>query len=324
MANRRAAVTLESVTIGRLRKGSRVGRYTVETILAHGGSSTVYRARHHPTEEQVALKVLRRKTSRNVSAVPRLLQEARCARSIRHPNIIECRDVGRLSDGRVYLVLELLEGASLHRLLARYRRLPLRFVLSIFEQLAAALDALHMYGLVHRDIKPDNVVVLNRPPYPRIKLLDFDSAKVAAAPEAVQTEAGTVIGTPEYMAPEQCYGSVVDARTDVYGLGVLLFELVTGRRPFRGASPLDVMHMQATQPPQRPSRLVDVPASFDAVVLKALAKEPSRRFASASALVEALRETVLSPHKRRPTMVPISSHGGVRVKRPTVEELRAS
>ncbi|HEY3360011.1 MAG TPA: protein kinase, partial [Polyangia bacterium] len=236
--------------------------------------------------KRVAIKVLTKELARDQEMVQRFIREARAVNSIGHPNIIDAFSFGELADGRVYYVMEHLEGRSLADLLKERRLTPTeakRFLGQCCEALAAA----HAEGIVHRDLKPDNIYVANpRHGEPFVKLLDFGIAKLFALEEAMSaTRTGMPIGTPYYMSPEQVRGlKSVDHRTDIYAMGVILFEIFAGQVPFTHPTCFEIFYDHMNRPPPRPSTLGSVPAALDDLILRCLAKDPAERPQSAKAL----------------------------------------
>ncbi len=261
-------------------------RYRVEELLGRGGMGAVYRARHVHMQKSVAVKVLHREMTYLPEVVARFEREAVAAARIEHPHVAAATDCGRLEDGAFYLVLEYVEGRSLRHLLKEYTSLPAPLALHITRQIAEALDAAHTAEIVHRDLKPDNIMLIEKDGDPHfVKVLDFGIAKVNTGDEAQQlTQLGSVFGTPEYMSPEQAAGSSVDSRSDLYTLGIMLYEMLTGATPFDDSDMVVVLTRQMTLAPEPlpPS----IPASVSALVNCLLHKDPGDRVQTASALVE--------------------------------------
>jgi serine/threonine-protein kinase len=214
-------------------KGSEVGGYVIDGELGRGGMGVVYSATHPVIGKRVAIKVLKPSLSENPASVERFVQEARSVNAIGHPNIVDIFGLGRLPDGRSYLVMDLLEGESLR---VRLRRGPLhvREATQVIDDMADALTAAHTKGFIHRDLKPDNVFLVAQPGRVDVKLLDFGLAKLmpTAGSRVYRTATGAQLGTPDYMSPEQVRGaSEVDARADIYSLGIVAIEILTGKRP---------------------------------------------------------------------------------------------
>ena len=277
----------------RLAPGAIVGSYRVEALAARGGFATVYRARHVRLRRAVALKVLHADLVAG-GALRRFIGEADAVNRIAHPGIVDIHDVGTLRDGRPFLVMEWLDGRSLDAEPAARGPLNALEVLAVMEDLLPALAAAHDAGVIHRDLTLRNVMAVPRGPWFAIKLVDFGIAKLIAGDRrGTSTSSDVRLGTPGHMAPEQIRGQAIDARTDIYGAGVLLFELLTGRPPFVADSALDLadLHLAATAP--RASSCAAVPAALDDVIARCLAKQPVERWPSAHALLYALRAAVL-------------------------------
>ncbi len=272
--------------------GARVGEYVVQGSIAQGGHGAVYLAEHRVLGRRAAVKVMHRRLVGSPEMVARFVREARVVNQIGHPNIVDIYDLGTLPDGRPYCVMELLPGVSLAEVLRRRGRLSPAEALALLEPACAALSAAHAAGVVHRDVKATNIVVLEEGDRPRVKLLDFGVAKVTEPGQAGLTAVGQRLGTTLAMAPEQIRGEAVDARADVYALGVLLHHLVTGDLPFRSDDVADLERQHLEAPPPRPSAVAPVPLALDAVVLRALEKRPEERFASVAELLAALRAAV--------------------------------
>jgi serine/threonine protein kinase len=260
-----------------LPRGAMVGEYSIEEKIGEGGMGQVYRAQHPRIGKMAAVKVLAAELTQDLTIVRRLLQEARAVNQIHHPNIVDIFSFGELPDGRPYFVMEYLQGESLETALTR-ESLPRAEIVPLFEQLCLALGAAHKAGFIHRDLKPDNLWVVRTPNQaPALKILDFGIAKTMddAAPSLTKT--GQVMGTPHYMAPEQAMGRPVDERTDIYALGVILYRLAAGVVPFPDQSVNAVIVKHATQDAPRPSSHRRLPAPFDTVIMRCLAKDPSQR-----------------------------------------------
>jgi hypothetical protein len=277
------------------------GRYFIERVIGEGGMGAVYLAEHTHMRKRLAVKVLHPEMSRLPEVVARFEREAMAAAHIDHPNVAAATDFGKLDDGSFFLVLEYVEGKSL-RDAVNEGRLELGRALHITRQIASALGRAHALGIVHRDLKPENVMLVTRDEdHDFVKVLDFGIAKVpvgamfgenkAPGGGQVLTQLGMVYGTPEYMAPEQALGQPVDARADLYALGAMAFEMITGARPFDHESKVTLLGMHVTAPiPRMVDRAPDasIPAEIDAIVGRLLAKEADARFADAKELVEAL------------------------------------
>jgi serine/threonine-protein kinase len=268
---------------------------------------TVYLCEHAVLHRRFAVKVLRADLAADAELVDRFRNEAIAASRIGQENVVEVLDFGKDEDGSLYYVMEALEGRSLGALIREEGPLPLLRALDLLEQICRALAAAHARGVVHRDVKPDNVfLVRRRDGGERAKVIDFGISQVprsGARGERI-TRAGSIIGTPEYMAPEQASGEAIDHRADVYAAGVLAFEMLTGELPLEAATPLATLAAHRSRRPDPPSRrVVGVPPEVDALVLRALAKRPEDRFGSMDDLAdEAARiRSALSRELDRPT-----------------------
>ena len=287
------------------------GRYKIERLLGEGAMGAVYAAEHVLIRKRVAIKVLHPNMTRVPEVVARFEREAISASRIGHPNVAAATDFGKLDDGSFFLVLEFVEGASLRVTIDR-GRCDVPRTLHIVRQLANALVRAHSLGIVHRDLKPENVMLVARDDDPEfVKVLDFGIAKVpvgevtaggndhggnAAGPAL--TQLGTVYGTPEYMAPEQALGLEIDARADLYAVGIMMYELLTGRRPFLADSPIALlgMHVNAVPPPMSEAAPdAVIPPEIALVVERLLEKEPDRRVQSAKELLALLAPLAPQP-----------------------------
>jgi len=269
------------------------GRYRIIKKLGEGGMGEVYAAEHVHIEKRVAVKLLRPEIVSNKEAVSRFRQEARSASSIGHKNIIAIEDFGQLPDGRIYLCMELLNGAPLNDLIQQ--PMPQDRLLNILIQTGHGLAAAHAKGIVHRDMKPENIFVTIAPNGEDVpKLLDFGIAKVAGNDgQNNLTRTGTIFGTPFYMAPEQALGQAVDARADVYAMGVIMYEVFSGSVPFQGESFMGILTQHITTEPepvaQRAARAGrQLPPGLAEVIGHCLQKEPDRRYRTMDELVQAL------------------------------------
>jgi len=269
------------------------GKYRIDARLNEGGMGTVYRGTHVLMDKTVAIKVLRPSLAADEKIVARFSREARAASRISHPNALSVTDFGEDETGHVYLVMEFLSGRTLKHVIRDEGPLPLARVVDIARQVGDALHAAHEQGVVHRDLKSDNIMLLDTMTGDHAKVLDFGIAKIKEPDGAVDTNLtapNLVIGTPQYMSPEQCsQDSEIDARSDIYSFGVILYEMLVGHVPFSGDSPTMVMmkHLQDPVPSVMEERS-DVPASVARVVARAMAKLPRNRYQNVAELVEDL------------------------------------
>jgi serine/threonine-protein kinase len=264
-------------------------KYRLEERLGIGGMGTVYRARHLLIDRGVAVKVLNSRFVEDEAAQVRFRREAKAAGRLQHANAVAVTDFGQTSDGYVYIVMELLEGRTLRDVLAKEAPLDTARAVALMLQTSAAVAAAHEAGIIHRDLKPANIFIVQNSEVPAVvKVLDFGIAKLAA--ESLDDEdsqtltlVGAMIGTPRYMSPEQCDGVELTPAADVYSLGVILYEMLSGVVPFSGSTPLAIAMKHATEPPRRPSEFAaGIPLALEQVVLHALEKEPGDRPANAA------------------------------------------
>jgi len=278
--------------------GKHINNYEIASLLGEGGMGTVYLALHPIMGRKAAIKVLKPELARDESLVMRFFNEARAANAIRHPNIIDIIDVGLLPEDNVpYMLMEFLEGESLSSRLDHTRVLPVDVAVEIAFQTASALAAAHSKGIVHRDLKPDNLFLIPDEMVKggeRVKVLDFGIAKLRddLRGSSMKTRTGAIMGTATYMSPEQCQGLIerIDQRTDIYALGVILYEMLCGAPPFasEGFGDILIMHvMREPDPPRR--RNPAVTSELAATMLRALAKDPAHRFQSMTEFQSALR-----------------------------------
>ena len=294
-------VDLESATSGASLIGRTMdqGRYTILKLVGEGGMGVVYQARQVSMDRMVAMKILRAQLAMDEKLLARFKQEALSVSRLRHPNTITVYDYGRTDDGLLFIAMELLGGQSLFDLLSRHRRLSLNRTLHIMTQVCGAVAEAHQLGVVHRDLKPENIQIdsVGGDEY-FAKVLDFGIAKIVHGdgekPEGkTLTMAGAIFGTPAYMSPEQVHGEKVDHRTDVYAMGIMLFEMLAGRQPFIGSTPMAIMMAQASKPAPRLQDIcpdADVVPEILAVIDRCLQKDRDDRYDSADDLLRALQQ----------------------------------
>jgi len=308
------------------------GRYQVLRVLGAGGMGAVFEAEQTTLHKRVAIKVLAPRLAQNPDQVERFLREAQAASKVSNMHVVDISDFGRVPSGSVYYVMELLGGPDLHHIIREQGRLPWLRTKTILLQVAHALAAAHDQGVIHRDIKPANCVILPDPDDAGrdfVKVVDFGIAKIFEAEGvAALTRPHEIMGTVAYMAPEQALCRPVDERTDVYALGVVAFEMLTGRVPFHAEGVFDVLEMHCHAPPPSLMSLApEVSPVLDAVVQRALRKHPEERFPDMRSFEQALRSiaddgyTMLGPADPRPsTRQPVSAStgpGGLPTQQPT-------
>ncbi|MBV9571245.1 MAG: protein kinase [Alphaproteobacteria bacterium] len=264
----------------------RIGRYEIEEAVAEGSTAVVYRARDPAIGRTVAIKLLKTGPEADEAFLARFEREAQLAGAISHPNIVTIYDVGRVN-GRPFITMEFLAEKSLAEVLGKEVRLPIKRVLSLGIQLARALDYAHRHGVVHRDIKPENILLLHKGE--TVKLTDFGVARLTRGEHVTKTQAGTLLGTPRYMSPEQATGKDADGRSDLFSLGAILYQLLTGRQPF-DAPNLALLMLQIVQqdPPPVEAVALNVPQGLQRAVHKLLAKRPDQRFQTGAQLATVL------------------------------------
>jgi serine/threonine-protein kinase len=298
------------------RVGQRLGNYELLAIEGVGGMGVVYKGRHAMLGKPVAIKVLHDRYARRDGAIDQFLREAQAATRIRHPNIVDVTDFGTAPDGSVYFVMEYLEGISLETVLGRDGLVPLFNAVNIVRQAARALGAAHDEGIVHRDLKPENIYLINREGRRRVvrrvsddagqrfvvekegnfdfvKLLDFGVAKYITddVGPGMSTRAGMIFGTPHYMSPEQARGELVDGRSDIYALGIVFYEMITGAVPFEGEVALDILNGHVygqVIPPKMRNPAVNVDEGTDLTIMRCLEKDPARRYQTMWEFTDAL------------------------------------
>ncbi|MEO6724562.1 MAG: protein kinase [Blastocatellia bacterium] len=298
------------------------GKYRIEALLAEGGIGSIYRARRLAIGDEVAVKTLQPDWASDAEMLERFRREAQTAARLKHPNVVTIHDFGRTADGQVYLVMELVEGRNLRELMRGREPLAADFVVEVLEQISAALDEAHRHGIVHRDLKPENIVLAESATDWRVKVLDFGIAhwRNLAAGVSTLTQSGAVLGTPRYMSPEQCLGHEVDGRSDVYTLGIMLFEMLTGTPPFNSSTfdALIAQHMHQ-KPPSLRMLNPNISPAIEQVVLQALSKQRDERQSTAGALARqltaALESSAPLPVPLPPTPSPMATASRTRSPR---------
>ena len=270
--------------------GQQFGKYRILEELGAGGFATVYKAVDTTLDREVALKILHPHNVSDETIVARFRREAEACSKLRDPHTVTTYDFDETPDGILYLAMELLRGRSLHNVQKTDGLLPHARVLKILDQVAASLTEAHQNGIVHRDMKPENVIIETRAGEDHVKVLDFGIAKVMSDERTVPalTAVGQTLGTLEFMSPEQLRGQALDGRSDIYALGMMAYEMLTGGLPFKSVkSPIDIINFHMKQEPPPPSTLTDkaaIPKAVDEIILKMVAKDRDHRFADAPAL----------------------------------------
>jgi len=285
------------------------GKYAIESLLGTGAMGSVYAARHATLDTVVAVKVLHKNLATDAAFAERFHREAKSASRLHHPNVIQVIDFGREPDGLFYIAMEYVDGVDLFQTLQREWPLNDRRLGDIVCQILSGVAAAHDIGIVHRDLKPENVIVTRAlddegRPQELAKVCDFCIAKFdepgrappSGGTERTLTTSGLLLGTPQYMSPEQCRGDALDARTDVYSVGIILYQMLTGRLPFQAQTTVDVVIQQVTEEPVPPSKVYPgVSPALEAVCLRALRKLPEERYASAREMRAGIRAVMDSP-----------------------------
>lgn len=302
-------------------------RFKIEKKLGEGGMGAVYKAEHIRMNRPCAIKILSESALEDPEALPRFNREAQMSSKIDHPHAVTIYDYGESEEGLVYLAMEYIEGVTLTTLLETEGRFPIVRAVKIARQIADALDAAHALAIVHRDLKPDNIMVSQKGKDGEfVKVLDFGIAKMSESDDKRQdlTQAGIIIGTPNYMSPEQVAGEKLDARSDVYSFALIVYEMLSGGLPFEGQNTQMIMVNRLTTPP-RPLRMVNpqIPPDIEECVMRALAKNRDQRTQSAGQLVLDLEKAIggavpvatpapqpMPPMQQPPPMPPVQQHGG--------------
>lgn len=269
--------------------GRKLGRYELLERLGHGSMAEVYKAFQPGVDGFVASKILHSHRAESDDFVARFQREARAIERLKHPNIVGSVDFG-IEDGTHYMVMDYIAGGTLSDYLKQHHCLPVAEALAIGVQLAEALDHAHQQGMIHRDIKPSNVMFVDNT-HSQVMLTDFGLARLRDDATAL-TLSGSLIGTPTYMSPEAVRGEACDKRADLYSLGVVLYELVTGKTPYTANTPYSMMMKQTNEPLPSPCTLNStLPTAVEHLLLKALAKDPADRYQSAAEFAQAIRQT---------------------------------
>ncbi|MCC6338194.1 MAG: serine/threonine protein kinase [Myxococcales bacterium] len=302
--------------------GLQVGEYRILEPVGEGGMGVVYRGVQPVIKKKVAIKIIKPAFAADESQVNRLVAEAEAVNAIGHRSIIDIFSLGRLPDGRPYIIMEFLDGEPLDVWLNRHGRPPLSVSLELLVEMCGPLAAAHRAGVIHRDLKPSNVFLCSQPDGSRyLKLLDFGLAKRALGLDgtAAQTSEAMVSGTPDYMAPEQARGLAISPRSDIYALGIVAFELLTGRVPFIGATPMDVMVGHVSKPAPRLRTFEPaLPAALDELLARMLAKEPEQRPQTIEEVRAVLEEVLVEggDARPRPSQTKLARLSGLEPPRP--------
>jgi eukaryotic-like serine/threonine-protein kinase len=270
--------------------GTDLGAYRLVRVLGVGGMGKVYGALHASSGSRVAIKLIAERYAQDKELLDRFFAEARAVNLVAHENIVNIVDFAIAGDGRPFIVMELVTGQTL-RQLAQVSS-PIGGIVQVMIEVLAGLAAAHAIGIVHRDLKPDNILVTATG---HAKLLDFGIAKLTGVHAIARTQTGVVLGTPEYMAPEMVVGGAVDGRADLYAIGLILYELLAGRRPYPSGSDFDVMRAHVELEVESPrTHRAEIPAALERIVMRALAKRPADRYESAAAMQKALRKVAVT------------------------------
>lgn len=270
---------------------NRYGRYEIVEELGRGSMGVVYKAYDPNIDRIIALKVLRPDRVTSKAFVERFLKEAKAIGRLSHPNIVAVYDVGQ-DHGTIYIAMEFLEGTPLNDLIAK-GEMEIKEVIRIALQVAKALDYAHKKGIVHRDIKPSNIIIT---PEGEVKLTDFGIAHIDDPSMPHQTQAGEILGTPAYMSPEQVLGRSIEGSADIFSLGIVIYEMVTGTRPFKGPNLAAIFNAITQIEPEPPDKIrKDCPQALSRIIMKCLEKEPARRFQTAGELVAELQKLLTPP-----------------------------
>ena len=290
-----------------LRKGMFISdRYEIIDKVGSGGMSDVYKAKCHKLNRYVAIKVLKQEFSEDKNFVSKFRVEAQSAAGLSHPNIVNVFDVGE-DNGLYYIVMELIEGITLKKYIDRKGQLPVKEAVSILIQVSQGIEAAHNNHIIHRDIKPQNIIISKEG---KVKVTDFGIARAASA----NTISSNAMGSVHYISPEQAKGGFIDEKSDIYSLGITLYEMVTGKVPFEGDSTVSIalQHVQN----ELPSPLIyvpDLPISVEKIIEKCTQKKPDRRYLKVSSLIADLKKSLISPDEDFVQMVTLDENGATRM-----------
>jgi serine/threonine-protein kinase len=292
------------------------GKYRIESKLGSGGMGDVYRATRLLIGDSVAIKILHSHLAQDAQAAERFRREAVTATQLKHRNVVGLFDVGISTVYKVpYILMELAEGFSLRQIINQYRILPIDFIVTVTVQLCSALEEAHRLGIVHRDIKPENIIANQTPNGWQVKILDFGIAKLYNQTDIGLTQDGSAMGTPQYMSPEQCMGEQVDGRSDIYSVGILVYEMLAGRTPFKAPSVSAVAIQQVQEIPPPPHTFnLNVPSEIEKVVLSALEKNPELRPQTASQFAQQMIQAANSVVKSQTANISVGQISAPEVK----------
>ncbi len=276
-------------------------RYKIIKLVGTGGMGSVYLAEHEILRKKVAIKILHYEQSKRKDTVERFKREAIAASNIGQDNIVDVTDFGYTEEGNAYFVMEYVEGRSLADVMKEQHLLPLEFAVAVASQIAVALYSAHGKGIIHRDLKPENILLTNKDGnYPFVKIVDFGISKILqddVKPDErlrTLTKSGAIFGTPEYMSPEQAAGDGVEPASDIYSLGVILYEMLTGRLPFFDDNYMKILHKHQYEFPELPSNVnPDIPSDVNAIIMKCLEKKPFNRYGTMMLLLNDLKNVYI-------------------------------
>ncbi|HNB23225.1 MAG TPA: serine/threonine-protein kinase [Candidatus Melainabacteria bacterium] len=303
---------------------SGIGKYYVLRTLGTGGMSVVYAAKHLESKKIYAVKTLRMQAASDELTVKRFQREAETLTYLNHPNIVRIHDYGKTSKKQPFFIMDFLTGDSLNDVLKKEKLISYERVQTIFMQVLAAVAHAHKQGLVHRDLKPGNIMLLKSGQQSDfVKVVDFGIAKFEEEAQKL-TRMGEVWGSPIYMSPEQCMGGQLDQRADIYSLGIVMYEALTGEVPFFGKNYVETMSKQIGEPPRPPSQMnphVKIPEKLERLIMRALEKEPNKRYQRVEEMLDDLHKSVETPRKKQAAPAAEPAKAAVKEKRPSKKDL---